>query len=382
MDLHERPFTHCSMHGQPSRFGGSRSLVRAWPLACLSSVLVWGYQAEAAVTVTPVVHRSYPHDPQAFTQGLLFHQGQLFESTGLYGRSTLRRVDLATGEVRQSVALGATEFGEGLAQIEDRLVQLTWKSGVAHVYDVTSFEHERSFDYSGEGWGLCFDGKRLVMSDGSSSLFFRDPTTFEMTASVSVTRDGLTVRQLNELECVNGWVYANVWQTKQIVKIDPTSGIVVATILVDGLLSSEEAANADVLNGIAYLPETARFYITGKLWPKLFEVDFPDAAGPTPGPSGTSSGGDSSTDASRPATNDAETGAGTGSSNDGAATRPPASPPKVQSGCHCATVGAAANATLVPPVGGGALSVWSLLALCRRARRRGVRSVGRRGDDA
>lgn len=360
---------------QPSLCPLVQRLAAALALLCLSG---WSFSAEGAVTVAPVVHRTYAHDPQAFTQGLLFHQGQLFESTGLYGSSTLRRVDLATGAVKQSISLAATEFGEGLAQVDDRLIQLTWKTGVAHVYDLASFESRNSFDYSGEGWGLCFDGQRLVMSDGSSSLFFRNPTTFEMTGSVGVTRDGTSLRQLNELECVNGWVYANVWQTKHIVKIDPATGNVVATILVDGLLTAQEAAEADVLNGIAYLPDTSRFYITGKLWPKLFEVDFPDGAGPTPPPSEMRDSGSSESSTGKTGSGLGETTSSSGghsstASVTGEASAP--SPPKVQSGCHCATVGVNAGSA---PVAHGSLCalgvVLPIFGRRLRARRFGARA--------
>lgn len=340
----------------------------------LLATSAWGRPLSAAVTVTPVVHQTYAHDPEAFTQGLLFHQGQLFESTGLYGTSSLRRVELSTGTVQQSITLAASEFGEGLAQVDDRLIQLTWKNGVAHVYDVSSFESRGSFDYSGEGWGLCFDGQRLVMSDGTNSLFFRDPNTFEMIGSVNVTRDGSSLRQLNELECVNGWVYANVWQTKQIVKIDPASGVVAATILVDGLLSSEEAANADVLNGIAYLPDNSRFYITGKLWPKLFEVDFPDAAGPIPGPSETRDSGNESNGAQTkpPASSEVPSSTSVSTSSGAVETRP--APPKVQSGCRCATAGAGAMVAPVRPWTLASLAIaLPLLVLRSRARRRRMR---------
>jgi hypothetical protein len=219
------------------------------------------------------------------------------------------------------------------------------------------------------------------MSDGSSSLFFRNPTTFEMTGSVAVTRDGSSLRQLNELECVNGWVYANVWQTKHIVKIDPTTGNVVATILVDGLLNSEESASADVLNGIAYLPETSRFYITGKLWPKLFEVDFPDAAGPVPAPGETRDSGSSEPSTqTKPTSGNGETtptgtSAPTGMTSSGESTAP--SPPKVQSGCHCATVGTGASVAQGLPWSqgrpwglGGLAMVLPMLGLRWRARRR------------
>lgn len=356
-----------------------RPLVVGSSFLCL---VAWAVPAAAAVTVTPVVHRSYPHDPQAFTQGLLFFRGQLFESTGLYGSSTLRRVDLATGAVQQRVSLAATEFGEGLAQVGDRLIQLTWKSGAAHVYDVSSFELRNTFDYSGEGWGLCFDGQRLVMSDGSGSLFFRNPTTFEMTGSVAVTRDGVSLRQLNELECVNGWVYANVWQTKHIVKIDPATGNVVASILVDGLLTSDEAAGADVLNGIAYLPDNSRFYITGKLWPKLFEVDFPDAAGPVPAPGETrDSGGAESASAAKPSSGETfSSGSSSAASQAGSNDSVAPAPPKA-SGCHCATVGRSAHVTPLRPW--GLTSVAAVLALRWRLRRRsrGALQAGERENE-
>jgi glutamine cyclotransferase len=281
----------------------------------------------AVPSVAPVVHAEYPHDTNAFTQGLLFVGEELYESTGLLGSSTLREVELTTGAVKRAIRLPPDVFAEGLADVGERLIQLTWKNGDAYVYDKRTFERTATFAYSGEGWGLCYDGQRLVMSDGSSSLFFRDPTTFSMTGSVAVSRDGQSVSRLNELECVNGWVYANIWQTKEIVKIDPASGEVVARILVDGLLTTSEARAADVLNGIAYQANSGRFYITGKLWPKLFEVEFPGAAAPTPPP--TSKG--------------AEAGSGSGSTNgtanghatSGAPNTLDVAPPKVNGGCRC-----------------------------------------------
>ncbi len=319
-----------------------------------------GSSHAAVPSVLPVVKRTYPHDPQAFTQGLLWVGETLYESTGLYGSSTLREVSLSTGAVQQSHSLAPNEFGEGLALVDQRLIQLTWKSGRAHVYDRDSFQLVRSFEYTGEGWGLCFDGNRLVMSDGSSSLFFREPSTFDVTGSVVVTRDGYRVQRLNELECVNGWVYANVWQTKQIVKIDPRTGEVNATITADNLLTPEESAAADVLNGIAYEPTTRRFAITGKLWPKLFEVELPGAAAPDPAPPKAV--------ASEPTT-------APGSDAEQAAPHPsgqvPAnSPPKVNAGCHCAIAGDRRPHSLA----------WVVVALTwigasGTRRRRSVRSV-------
>ncbi len=218
----------------------------------------------------------HPHDPKAFTQGLLWHGGRLYESTGLRGgRSSVREVDLATGRVLRRRALDADFFGEGLALVGGDLVQLTWTSGVAFRWRLRSFEPRGRFTYRGEGWGLCFDGRQLVMSDGSAWLAFRDPKTFEVRRRVRVTLHGRPVDRLNELECVEGAVFANVWTTDHIVRIDPASGRVTALVDASGLLSSEErAGRADVLNGIAWVPEWERFLITGKRWPWLFEVRF------------------------------------------------------------------------------------------------------------
>lgn len=218
----------------------------------------------------------YPHDPAAFTQGLLLRQNQLFESTGLRGRSTVRAVDLASGTVQRQVDLPPELFGEGLAAVGPRLIQLTWTSGVARVYDRATFALEREHSYTTQGWGLCYDGSRLVMSDGSSTLYFRDPDTFELQGQVEVRENGERRDRLNELECVNGKVYANVFETDWIVEIDPDTGTVTAAIDASGLLTSAERARADVLNGIAYRTETGTFFVTGKLWPRLFEVRFVD----------------------------------------------------------------------------------------------------------
>ncbi len=230
----------------------------------------------AAVPIAyPSVVSSWPHDPEAFTQGLLIHCGVFYESTGLYEESSLRLVDIHSGDVLRQVALPAEEFGEGLSLVDERLIQLTWKNGVAHEYQEDTFASTREFEYEGEGWGLCYDGNRLVMSDGSSELFFRDPETFELLGQVKVTLDGDPVVRLNELECVGELVYANVWMTDSILRIDPASGEVLTLVDASGLLSDEEARAADVLNGIAYHPTSQHFFIGGKLWPRLFEVRFP-----------------------------------------------------------------------------------------------------------
>ncbi|NWF70812.1 MAG: glutaminyl-peptide cyclotransferase [Chloroflexi bacterium] len=220
-----------------------------------------------------------PHDTSAFTQGLLLHNGLFYESTGLVGQSSLREVDPETGEVLRRVDVPEV-FAEGLALVDQRLLQLTWTSGVAFVYDLETFARRGSFAYHGEGWGLCYDGHQLYMSDGSDTLFVRDAETFAVLDTVPVRLNGVALTQLNELECVGDAIYANVWQTDEIVRIDKHSGVVTGLIDARGLLTEQEQQDADVLNGIAYDAENAVFFITGKLWPHVFEVRFvpPDEA--------------------------------------------------------------------------------------------------------
>jgi glutamine cyclotransferase len=220
------------------------------------------------------VVKVYPHDARAFTQGLVYFDGLLYESTGLLGRSSIRRVGFDSGAVEAEVSLDPPIFGEGLARVGDELIQLTWKNGQALVWKLSNLERLREHTYPGEGWGLCYDGKRLVMSDGSDRLVFRDPGTFAEEGSVRVVRAGQPVRQLNELECVDNLVYANVWGSDYIARIDVASGEVTGWIDASGLLNASERADTDVLNGIAYVPERGTFLITGKLWPSLFEVKF------------------------------------------------------------------------------------------------------------
>lgn len=217
---------------------------------------------------------SYPHDPNAFTQGLLMHRGKVFESTGLHGRSGVRRVELTRGEVEQRAELPTDLFGEGLALVDRDLIQLTWRNEKAIYWDLVSLRPYKEIAYEGEGWGLCFDGERLVMSDGSDRLTFRDPRSFAALGQVRVRKDGAPVTFLNELECVEGHVYANVWQQEVIARIDPKTGNVTAWIDASGLLAPLERAGTDVLNGIAHVPDSDKFLLTGKNWPKLFEVQF------------------------------------------------------------------------------------------------------------
>lgn len=215
-----------------------------------------------------------PHDPTSYTQGLVLAQGRLFESSGQYGQSTLREVDRATGAVLRSLSLDRQYFGEGLAAVDDRLVQLTWRERTALVYSVDDFRQVGTFSYDTEGWGLCDDGSRLVMSDGTSTLYFRDRTTFAQTGSIEVTNEGEPVDDLNELECVDGEIYANVYMTEDIARIDPGGGRVTGVIDASGLLTADEEAEAEFMNGIAYDANAGTFMLTGKYWPALFEVRF------------------------------------------------------------------------------------------------------------
>jgi glutaminyl-peptide cyclotransferase len=220
-----------------------------------------------------VVH-TFPHDPTAFTQGLFYLNGFLYESTGLNGRSSVRKTRLETGEVLQKRDVSEDYFGEGIVNWKDRLIELTWTTETGFVYDLATFNPQRQFQYPGEGWGLTQDGKRIIMSDGiTPRLRFWDPETLAETGSVTVTADGEPVLNLNELEWVKGEVYANVWQTDRIARINPANGKVIGWIELAGLLSpADRTGDTDVLNGIAYDAKTDRLFVTGKNWPKLFEI--------------------------------------------------------------------------------------------------------------
>ncbi|MBI4334392.1 MAG: glutaminyl-peptide cyclotransferase [Chloroflexi bacterium] len=216
---------------------------------------------------------TYPHDPAAFTQGLVFDGESLYESTGLLGRSSVRQVDLDTGNVLRRRELPASAWGEGLAIYRDRIIQLTWQSNLGFVYDRNTFELLWTFNYPWEGWGLTHDGQRLILSDGTATLHFLDPMTFIETGRVEVTDASGPVNRLNELEYINGEVYANVWQTDYIVRIAPDTGKVTGRIDLTGLLDRATLRGpVDVLNGIAYDPRQDRLFVTGKLWPYLFEI--------------------------------------------------------------------------------------------------------------
>jgi len=231
-----------------------------------------GRAGEAPVYGYEVVH-VYPHDPLAFTQGLFYLDGFLYESTGLEGQSSIRKERLETGEVLERHDIPEAYFGEGIVNWQDRLMELTWTTQVGFVYDLASFNPEREFHYTGEGWGLTQDGKRIIMSDGTAQLRFWDPQTLAETGRITVTANGEPVKDLNEMEWVNGQIYANVWQTDRIARIDPKSGDVVGWIDCKGLLSASDLrGQEDVLNGIAYDAKGGRLFVTGKKWPKLFEI--------------------------------------------------------------------------------------------------------------
>jgi glutamine cyclotransferase len=228
------------------------------------AVPVYGYK----------VVNTYPHDRTAFTQGLVYESGGLYEGTGLRGRSTLRRVELETGDILQFRELPAQFFGEGVTIYGDKIIQLTWQSNVGFVHDKETFQLLRDFNYPTEGWGITHDGKRLIMSDGTSTLYFLDPETFEEIGQIEVRDNDGPVNKLNELEYVRGEIYANVWLTDRIVRIAPLTGQVIAWIELEGLLSPEDRSErVDVLNGIAYDAKNDRLFVTGKLWPKLFEIE-------------------------------------------------------------------------------------------------------------
>ena len=232
-------------------------------LACVAQTRQYGYQ---------VVH-VYPHDRSAFTQGLEFRAGFLYEGTGLNGHSTLRKVKLESGEIVQQINLSPEYFGEGITVINQQIIELTWRTETGFVYDQNSFRQLRSFSYPGEGWGLANDGAQIYMSDGTPQIRVWDPVTLQEKRRITVRDGGAPVTYLNELEWVRGEIYANVWQTDRIVRISPTDGRVLGWVDLSGILpAADRTEHVDVLNGIAYDVLGDRLFVTGKLWPKLFEI--------------------------------------------------------------------------------------------------------------
>src|SRR5215831_2395896 len=243
----------------------------------LATLAAFGCGPASQASGTPeygyeIVH-TYHHDPMAFTQGLVYLDGVLYEGTGLEEQSSIRKVKLETGEVLQKHDVPGQYFGEGIVVWKDRLLELTWKAEKGFIYDLATFAPKGDFQYPGEGWGLTTDGKRIIMSDGSADLRFWDPDTLKETGRITVTDDGRPVTQLNELEWVKGEIYANVWQTDRIARISPVDGKVLGWIDLTGILPKSERPEADaVLNGIAYDAAGDRLFVTGKLWPKIFEI--------------------------------------------------------------------------------------------------------------
>jgi glutamine cyclotransferase len=246
-----------------------KTLFASLTLACCAlaqaAVPVYGYTVKA----------TYPHDPQAFTEGLFYQDGVLYESTGLNGQSSIRKVALETGKVLQQRDIPSQYFGEGIAPVGKKIVSLTWNSQVGFVFDIDTFQPTGTFQYQGEGWALTTDGKRLYMSDGTQYIRVLDPDTLQVTRRIRVSADGVNVTQINELEWVEGEILANIWQTDRVARIDPFSGQVRGWIDLKGLDRLAGAAqNTDnVANGIAYDAAKKRLFVTGKRWPKLFEIE-------------------------------------------------------------------------------------------------------------
>ena len=235
-------------------------------------------QTSANFNVIPIytykVINTYPHDRSAFTEGLVFEDGVLYEGTGLQGYSTLRRVELETGEILQICELPPQYFGEGMTIYGNKIIQLTWQSNIGFVYDKYSFKLLKNFNYPDEGWGITYDGKHLIMSDGTATLHFLDPETFEEVNQIEVSANKIPITRINELEYIQGEIYANIWLTERIARIDPLTGQVIGWIDLKGILSPEDhSETVDVLNGIAYDAKNNRLFVTGKFWPKIFEIE-------------------------------------------------------------------------------------------------------------
>ena len=232
-------------------------------VATIESVPVYSYQ----------VINTWPHDTQAYTQGLAFHDGNLFESTGLRGSSSLRRVELETGKVKKKVDVRREYFAEGMTIFKDKIFQLTWQEQTGFVYDLKKLEREGEFTYEGQGWGLTHDNQSLIMSDGTNRIRFLDPVTFKLQRTISVYDNGHALMEINELEYIKGEIYANIWKTNRIVRIDPATGGINAWIDMTGLHhEGDDPDSENCLNGIAYDTASDRLFVTGKRWPNVFEI--------------------------------------------------------------------------------------------------------------
>lgn len=245
----------------PPVSSGSGQQVATAPPA--TEVPVWTYE----------VVNTWPHDTTAYTQGLIYRDGMLYESTGLNGQSSLRKVELQTGKVLKKIPVASQYFAEGMTLLNNRIFQLTWQTQKGFIYEPENFRQIGEFNYTGEGWGLTHDGQSLILSDGTNQIRFINPETFKVERAISVVYKGKEVMELNELEYIRGEIYANIWQTDEIIRIDPKTGAVLGVIDLTGLLPGKRANEADdVLNGIAYDEKGQRIFVTGKRWPKLFEI--------------------------------------------------------------------------------------------------------------
>ena len=246
-------------------------LPAAWLLLALTACQQGATADDGGVWIPEVVAR-FPHNTNAFTQGLVFHDGDLYESTGRRGQSSLRQVDLETGRIERILPLASEYFGEGLALVDDRLYQLTWEAGRAFVYGLEDFRQVETFRYDGEGWGLTWDGELLIMSDGTPTLRFVDPEDFAVVRTVDVTVDGRPQQDINELEYIDGEIWANIWYEDRIARIDPEDGRVVGWIDLSAIYPANQRSSDAVLNGIAWDEQSDRIFVTGKLWPAVFEI--------------------------------------------------------------------------------------------------------------
>jgi glutaminyl-peptide cyclotransferase len=229
--------------------------------------------AEAVPVYTYEIVATYPHDPKAYTQGLVLHDGTLYESTGQYDASSLRKVELKKGKVKKKIDVPGQYFAEGMTILNGKIYQLTWQQGKCFVYDLKDFKLETEMAYEGEGWGLTTDGQSLILSDGTNRLRFIDPATFRVQKTLSILNNNVPLTELNELEYINGEIYANIWKTDNIVRLDPQTGRILAWIDLSGLRPAETLTSSEnVLNGIAYDAANDRLYVTGKRWPNLFEI--------------------------------------------------------------------------------------------------------------
>jgi glutamine cyclotransferase len=253
------------------------SVVFAGVLACSGASTAKQSTGDASAEETPVysyeVVNTWPHDAEAYTQGLVFHEGALFESTGLYGSSSLRRVELKTGKVKKKVEISREYFAEGITILGDKLFQLTWQTQKGFVYDLKKLKPEAEFTYEGQGWGLTHDNQSLIMSDGTNRIRFLDPNSFQVQRTISVYENGQPLTEINELEFIKGEIYANIWKTDRIVRIDPTTGKINAWVDMTGLHhQGDNRVPENCLNGIAYDAEGDRLFVTGKRWAYMYEI--------------------------------------------------------------------------------------------------------------